>query len=33
MKKKGIDLNRTILGQLAENHPAVFERILKEVTK
>lgn len=33
MKKKGIDLNRTVLGQLAEHHPEVFERILKEVSK
>lgn len=33
MKKKGVDLNRTVLGQLAENHPEVFERVLKEITK
>jgi len=33
MKKKEIDLNRTVLGQLAENHPDVFERVLKEITK
>lgn len=33
MKKKGIDLNRTVLGQLAENHPDVFEHVLKEIAK
>lgn len=33
MKKKDIDLNRTVLAQLAENHPEVFERVLKEVAK
>lgn len=33
MKKKGIDLNRTVLAQLAENYPEVFERTLKEITK
>ena len=33
MKKKGIELNRTVLGQLAENQPDVFERALKEITK
>ncbi len=32
MKKKGIDLNRTVLGQLAENHPEVFARVLKEIS-
>ena len=32
MKKKGIDLNRTVLAQLAENHPEVFKRVLKEIT-
>lgn len=33
MKKKGIELNRTVLAQLAENHPEVFERTLKEIAK
>ena len=33
MKKKGIELNRTVLAQLAENRPEVFERTLKEITK
>ena len=33
MKKKGIELNRTVLGQLAENQPEVFERVMKDITK
>lgn len=33
MKRKGVDLNRTVLSQLAENHPEVFERTLNEITK
>ena len=32
-KKKGIDLNRTVLGQLAEHYPEVFERTLAEIKK
>lgn len=32
-KKKGVELNRTVLAQLAENNPEVFERTLKEITK
>ncbi len=32
LKKKGIVLNRTVLGQLAEHHPAVFEKIVKSVS-
>ena len=33
MKKKGVELNRTVLAQLAEHQPEVFERTLKEITK
>lgn len=33
MKKKGIDLNRTVLGHLAEHHPEVFERTIAAITK
>ncbi len=33
MKKRGVELNRTVLGQLAENEPKVFERTLAEITK
>ena len=33
MKKKGVELNRTVLAELAEHHPAVFERTMKEITK
>ena len=32
-KKKGIELNRTVLAQLAEHQPEVFERTMKEMTK
>ncbi|MFQ5540765.1 MAG: 50S ribosomal protein L20 [Candidatus Paceibacteria bacterium] len=32
-KKKGIELNRTVLAQLAEHHPEAFERTLKEMAK
>lgn len=32
MKKKDIELNRTVLAQMAENHPDVFERTLKNIT-
>jgi large subunit ribosomal protein L20 len=32
MKKQGIDLNRTVLGQLAEHHPEAFERTIKKIT-
>jgi large subunit ribosomal protein L20 len=31
MKKKGILLDRKILADLAENHPAIFEKIVKSV--
>lgn len=32
-KKKEIELNRTVLAQLAEHNPTVFERTMKEITK
>lgn len=32
MKKKSIDLNRTVLAQMAEHHPEAFERTLKKIT-
>jgi len=31
LKKKKIDLDRKILADLAENHPHIFEKIVKEV--
>jgi|SRR3989344_3810648 len=31
LKKKGIELDRKVLAQIAEFHPEVFERIVKEV--
>jgi large subunit ribosomal protein L20 len=31
MKKKGVELNRTVLAQIAENHPEAFERALKKI--
>mgnify|MGYP003508268073 CR=1 FL=1 len=33
LKKKGIRLDRKILADLAENHPTVFEKIVKSVAK
>lgn len=33
MKKKGIEINRTVLGELAETHPEAFERAMKEIAK
>ena len=33
MKKKGIMLNRKMIALLAEEHPAVFDRLVKEVSK
>lgn len=31
MKKKGIELNRTVLAKLAEQYPDVFERAVKSI--
>jgi len=31
LKKKGIKLDRKILADLAENHPTIFEKIVKSV--
>jgi len=31
LKKKNIALNRKILADLAENHPKIFEKIVKDV--
>jgi large subunit ribosomal protein L20 len=31
IKKKNIDLNRKVLSELAQNYPAVFEKIVSEV--
>lgn len=33
LKKKNIALDRKVLAQLAEHYPAVFEKLLKEVSK
>lgn len=30
-KKKGVELNRTVLAQLAEHHPTVFERTVEKM--
>ena len=32
-KKKGVEINRTVLAQLAEHHPTVYERTLEEIKK
>ncbi len=32
MKKAGIDLNRKVLADLAMNHPAAFEAVVKKVS-
>jgi large subunit ribosomal protein L20 len=31
LKKKKIELNRKILAELAQNHPQIFEKIIKKV--
>jgi len=31
MKKKDINLNRKVLAELAQNYPAVFEKVVQEV--
>jgi large subunit ribosomal protein L20 len=31
MKKSGIDLNRKVLADLAMNHPAAFEAVVKKI--
>lgn len=33
LKKKGVDLDRKILAGLAQNQPAIFHQIVKEVTE
>ena len=33
LKKKNVLLNRKVLSEIAHQYPAVFERIVKEVTK
>ena len=33
LKKKGIELNRKVLSQIAENHPNTFSRIVDQVGK
>lgn len=33
LKEKGVDLNRPVLARLAEHHPEVFERTMKELVK
>jgi len=33
LKQKNIELDRKILADLAENHPRIFEKIVKEVKK